>query len=251
REVLAYAETAVCRRVQLLAHFGESHPGGCGRCDVCAGEIVLEDLTEAARKALSAAVRTGERFGAHHLVDILTGTATDKVLERGHDRLPTFGVGRDHDREWWLGLVRELAAAGCLVRGEGKTAGFSLSSKGRLVLSGRQTFLGARVAETAGGKKSAGQKAAAGEPELDLNGPGQEELFQCLRQVRKRIAAARRVPPYVIFSDKTLRAMARNRPTDLQALLRCPGVGDAKLAAYGSDFVAAVRAFCESGACPD
>ena len=78
----------------------------------CAGEIALEDLTEAARKMLSAAVRTGERFGAHHLVDILTGTATDKVLERGHDSLPTFGVGRDHDRDWWLALARELAASG-------------------------------------------------------------------------------------------------------------------------------------------
>ena len=253
REVLSYAETAVCRRVQLLAHFGEKHPGGCGRCDVCAGEIALEDLTEAARKVLSAAVRTGERFGAHHLVDILTGTATDKVLERGHDSLPTFGVGRDHDRSFWLGLVRELAAAGCLVRGEGKTAGFSLSSKGRLVLSGRQTFLGARVAESADGaeRKGAGRKADDAEPELDLAAPAQEELFQCLRQVRKRIAAARRVPPYVIFSDKTLRAIARNRPVDLVALLRCPGVGDAKLAAYGSDFVTAVRTFCESGSCPD
>ncbi len=143
QEILRYAQSSVCRRAQLLAHFSENHPGDCGHCDVCAGEVEREDLTEAARKILSAAVRTGERFGAHHLVDIVTGTRTDKVLERGHDLLPTFGVGRDHDRQWWLGLVRELDAAGHLVRGDGRTAGYGLSASGRLLLHGKESFLGA------------------------------------------------------------------------------------------------------------
>jgi ATP-dependent DNA helicase RecQ len=240
-EILRYAESSVCRRTLLLAHFAEQHPGNCMRCDVCAGEVAREDVTEAARKVLSAAVRTGERFGAHHLVDILTGNPTDKVLERGHNALPTYGIGRDHDRDWWLGLVRELDAAACLVRGEGRTAGYSLSSKGRLLLQGKQTFLGARSSE-----KGARQPAPSDEP-LDepapLDGPAQEGLFQALRQVRKQIAAARHLPPYVVFSDKTLRAMARGRPTDPAALLRCPGVGDAKLAAYGTAFLEAIRDF--------
>jgi ATP-dependent DNA helicase RecQ len=109
REILRYAESGVCRRTTLLAHFGEAHPGACGRCDVCAGEIELVDLTVAAQKVLSAAARTGERFGAHHLADILVGNATDKVMERGHQALPTFGAGRDQDREWcrrWVSHAR-------------------------------------------------------------------------------------------------------------------------------------------------
>jgi ATP-dependent DNA helicase RecQ len=245
-EILRYAESSVCRRTQLLAHFAEKHPGNCARCDVCAGEVAREDLTEAARKVLSAAVRTGERFGAHHLVDILTGNPTDKVLERGHNALPTYGVGRDHDREWWLGLVRELDAAGCLVRGEGRTAGYGLSGKGRLLLQGKESFLGTRSTEKsvhpAQGRESPRELPALDEP-APPDGPTQDALFQMLRQVRKGIAAKRGVPPYVVFSDKTLRAIARSRPMDPAALLRCPGVGDAKLAAYGTAFLDAIRDF--------
>ena len=237
REILRYAESSVCRRAQLLAHFSELHPGSCGRCDVCAGEVAIEDLTEPARKLLSAAVRTGERFGAHHLVDIVTGNRTDKVLERGHDALPTFGVGRDHERDWWLGLARDLDAAGCLVRGDGRTAGYSLSSKGRLLLQGKQTFLGTRGA---GASQAECEPAPEAAP---LDGAAQDGLFQSLRQVRKYIADAKGLPAYIVFSDKTLRAMARARPTDSTGLLRCPGVGEAKLAAYGKAFLDAIREF--------
>ena len=235
REIVRYAESAVCRRTQLLAHFAEQHPGSCARCDVCAGEVAQEDLTEAARKVLSAAVRTGERFGAHHLVDILTGTSTDKVVERGHESLPTFGVGRDHDRDWWLGLVREFDAAGCLVRGDGRTAGYGLSGRGRRLLQGKETFLGTR---------SSGAEEREQQP-VALDGPAQEGLFQVLRQLRKRCAEARNVPPYVVFSDKTLRAMARSRPVDPAGFLRCPGVGEAKLDAYGALFLTAIREFLD------
>jgi ATP-dependent DNA helicase RecQ len=240
REILQYVESAVCRRTQLLAHFDEHHPGSCGRCDVCAGEVEQEDMTEAARKVLSAAVRTGERFGAHHLVDILTGNPTDKVLERGHDSLPTYGVGRDHERDWWLALVRELDASGCLVRGDGRTAGYRLSGRGRLLLQGKETFLGTKSSGTASAASAA--IGASTEPP-PLEGPAQEGLFQVLRQVRKRIAEAREIPPYMVFSDKTLRVMARNRPTDSAAFLRCPGVGEAKLEAYGSLFLTAIQEF--------
>ncbi len=245
REILQYAESSVCRRTQLLGHFAEHHPGTCGRCDVCAGEVTREDLTESARKLLSAVVRTGERFGAHHLVDILTGTLTDKVQERGHHDLPTWGIGREHDRDWWLALARDLDAAGILVRGEGRTAGYSLSGKGRLLLRGKETFLGTRNTGRNGARDRPGQGSL---DRLDLpDGPAQEGLFQALRQVRKRIAEARRVPPYIIFSDKTLRAMARSRPTDPAGFLRCPGVGDAKLEAYGALFLEAVREFLARG----
>jgi ATP-dependent DNA helicase RecQ len=252
RDILRYAESSSCRRAQLLAYFDEHHPGDCGRCDVCAGEVAREDLTEEARKLLSAAVRTGERFGAHHLADILTGTHTEKVQERGHDSLPTFGVGADRDRGWWLDLARSLEAAGCLVRGEGRTAGFRLTSKGRLLLYGKETFLAAQIRTQDRARSRAPTRArdqdqapTLGLEPAPLEGTAQEGLFQCLRHVRKRIADARNVPPYIIFADRTLRAMARTRPTDPAGLLRCPGVGDAKLAAYGDHFLTAIREFLE------
>jgi ATP-dependent DNA helicase RecQ len=243
REVLAYVGSAACRRAVLLAHFDETHPGSCGRCDVCTGLVERVDMTEEARKALSAAVRTGERFGAHHLADILTGISTDRVVERGHHLLPTFGVGRDRGRDWWLGLIRDLAVAGYLRRGEDRLSGFRLSDRGRLLLRGRESYLGLR------GRDSAAEPAEPAAAELSF-GVGQEELFACLKQLRKRIAVRRNLPPYIIFSDKTLRAMARSRPMEPAALLRCPGVGERKLEEYGSAFIAAIRGFAATGECP-
>jgi len=257
REVLAFADSAVCRRRQLLAHFDEAHPGNCGNCDVCAGEVILEDATVEAQKLLSAAVRTGERFGAHHLADIVTGTSTDKVLERGHQRLPTFGTGSDRPRPYWLSLAQDLAAAGYLVRGEERTSGFRVSERGRLLLAGKESFQAPRRPErVATGKR----RAAALSPEtsagqLGLTHAGQradpEGLFQCLKRLRLRLAKARDVPPYVVFSDKTLRAIASSQPTTSAAFLGCPGVGERKLEAYGADFLRAVRDFLNTGSCPE
>ncbi len=295
RDILRYVESSGCRRRQLLAHFGEEHPGGCARCDVCTGELELEDLTDAARKALSAAVRTGERFGAHHLADIVVGNATDKVLERGHHRLPTFGIGKEHDKSWWLSLIRELEAGDYLLRGEGETAGFRLSTRGRLLLNGKESFLALQPAEQAGRAKARAERAQerpseelparererpsssrateeqatrpravirkpaseqAGITEPDdgasaFHRPDEEELFRCLKRVRLRIARAREVPPYVVFSDKTLRVFVKNRPTDSTALLRCHGVGEYKLEEYGDAFLKAIREFCSTGECTE
>ena len=262
REVLAFADSAVCRRRQLLAHFGETHPGNCGRCDVCAGEILLEDATEEARKLLSAAVRTGERFGAHHLADIVTGTSTDKVIERGHQRLPTFGAGADRPRPFWLSLAQDLAAAGYLARGEERTSGFRLTARGRLLLAGKESFQAPRRPERperAAGKRKAAltlpETPAGAAGELGFAGAGPqmdaEGLFQCLKRLRMRLAKAREVPPYVVFSDKTLRAIASSQPTTPAAFLRCPGVGERKLEAYGEEFLRAVREYAASGSCPE
>jgi ATP-dependent DNA helicase RecQ len=242
RDILGYVESSVCRRTLLLAHFDEQHPGNCGRCDVCTGEVVRADTTEEALKALSAVARTGERFGAHHLADVLVGNPTDKVLERGHQNLPTFGVGRDRDRSWWLALIQELAAAGHLVRGEGRLAGYSLSDTGRLMLRGRGTFFSARSAGPAPAEAPAAPAVAPADAEA---------LLLCLKRLRKRIAQARNLPPYVIFSDKTLRAMAQAQPTSTSALLAITGVGEHKLAAYGSAFMKAISDFAAGAACED
>ena len=235
REILGYVESSVCRRTLLLAHFDERHPGNCGRCDVCTGQLVRSDTTEEALKVFSAVARTGERFGGHHLADILVGNSTDKVLERGHQNLPTFGIGRDRDKSWWLSLIQELAAAEHLLRGEGRMAGYRLSDTGRLMLRGKGSFFSAQAARPA----SEDGMRAAEQPDGGL--ADQEELLLSLKRLRKKIAQARSLPPYVIFSDKTLRAMAKSRPTDPAAFLRCPGVGDHKLAAYGSAFMKAIR----------
>lgn len=241
REILRYVSAQVCRRTQLLAHFGEHYPGSCGRCDVCTGQTAREDMTVAAMKVLSAAARTGERFGAHHLADILIGNATDRIMERGHHSLPTFGVGRDRDKGWWLALIQELEAGDFLLRGEGRLAGFHLSDRGRLLLRGKESFFA-----SAGEGRGAAVDAPL-TPALPAASP--EGLFLCLKQVRRRIAESRDIPPYIVFSDKTLRAMAKDQPMDPAGLLRCPGVGDRKLAAYGRDFLKAIRSFRDTGEC--
>ncbi|HUJ74278.1 MAG TPA: HRDC domain-containing protein, partial [bacterium] len=191
-----------------------------------------------------------------YLADVVCGIRTDKVIERGHHTLPTFGAGRENDRGWWLSMIRELDAGGYLVRGDGRTSGYRLSARGRMVLHGKERFLAAGRSGGAGGA-GAGQRAAdtdgaaAGTEEAPLlDRPGQEELFQCLKALRIRLARDRDVPPYIIFSDKTLRAIARNRPTDPAALLRCPGVGDRKLEAYGGSFLKTIQEFCRTGECP-
>jgi ATP-dependent DNA helicase RecQ len=251
RQMLVYAESGICRRRQLLAHFGEEHPGNCGNCDVCAGEVRMEDATVEARKLLSAAVRTGERFGAHHLADIVTGTATDKVLERGHQRLPTFGAGADRPRPYWLSLAQDLAAAGYLARGEERTSGYRLTGRGRLLLAGKESFQAPHRPERV--ERSGRTRARA--PELALGGPPSgaladaEGLFQCLKRLRLRLARARELPPYVVFSDKSLRAIAAAQPTTAAGFLACPGVGERKLEAYGAEFLRAIREYLASGSC--
>jgi ATP-dependent DNA helicase RecQ len=237
--MLRYVRSSSCRRTVLLEYFGERHPGACGRCDVCTGAVRRQDATVEAQKALSAAARTGERFGAGHLADILVGKATDKVLERGHQGLPTFGVGRDRERSWWVGLIGELTAADYLARGEGRLAGLRLTERGRLLMRGRETFATAQPGE------------AAPRPRHELikrveDHPAAEALMQRLKQLRKAIAARRGLPPYIVFSDRTLRAMAAARPASRAAFLACPGVGQRKLEEYGSAFMEAIREFEES-----
>ena len=191
--------------------------GNCGRCDVCAGEVALEDATEEARKLLSAAVRTGERFGAHHLADIVTGTSTDKVLERGHQRLPTFGAGADRPRPFWLSLAQDLAAAGFLARGEERTSGLP-PDRARPAPAGRQGELpgrppprarsarrpqGARTAgrRPGGGGRGAGprprrpdggRRGAVPVPEAPASAPGRGPRPSALRGVQRQDPAGHR-----------------------------------------------------------
>ncbi|HUX49197.1 MAG TPA: DNA helicase RecQ [Spirochaetia bacterium] len=265
QEVLHYAGSSVCRRIQLLAHFDEQYTGNCGNCDICAGEVELSDQTVAAQKILSAAVRTGERFGGHHLVDIVIGNATDRIMERGHHLLPTFGVGSDMDRGFWLSIVDDLAGRGYLVRGEGNAAGFRLTDSGRLLLKAKERYLtGAMQAAASSGGTAAregkrdvrasrssrqpGEITRTRDADLQFDRQDQKELFERLKALRTSIAREHEVPPFVVFSDKTLRVMVANRPADSAALLRCHGVGPRKLEAFGPQFLAAIRDYLDGSA---
>ena len=260
-EVLRYVDSGVCRRRQLLAHFDEEHPGDCGACDVCTGGVETRDATVDAQKFLSAAVRTGQRFGAHHLADIVVGIATDRVLERGHSELPTFGVGSDRSKGYWLSLARDLEAGGLLRRGSERTSGLRVTEQGRRVLSGKASFASrlmtgagqdssSRSVDAAGrfspgDRGTAGARAAASRSSADADSleGGEEALFQRLRRVRVSIAREREIPPYMVFSDKSLKTMVRNRPVDRAGLLRCHGVGEQKFEAFGEAILREIREF--------
>lgn len=262
REMLRYVESSVCRRQLLLAHFDEHFAGGCEACDVCTGELPLDDFTTQARMILSAAARTGERFGAHYLVDIVTGTTTDRVRERGHDALATFGVGADRDRGFWLSLAHDLEQTGHLVRGDGELAGLRLSAEGRLLLTGKRSFRARHraVSTTRTGRKprsptgAGGSSVSAGKrgrpatlrPDAaDISGRDvdNEPLFAALKEARRTSATEEGIPAFVVFHDRTLRAIAARRPTTVEELLLCEGVGEKKAARYGELVLRVIREF--------
>ncbi len=257
RGIMRYVNSGVCRRTQLLAHFDQEHGGTCGGCDICSGEIAPRDASVAAQKALSAIVRTGERFGAHHIADIVSGEETDRVITLRHDHLPTFGVGSDRPRGWWLALIQDLEAAGLVRRREGAQSGLVVTDRGKRTLfakeafvtlersgSNRSTRLNARSVSPARGSGVGGQRAAPAEAR-----PDDEDLFQCLRALRRRLAGEQSVPPYVVFSDRSLRSMVELRPTDAGSFLLVHGVGDTKARRYGDTFVRAIAEFEASGGC--
>ncbi len=241
--MLGYCETTRCRRQVLLGYFGEEPPEACGNCDACLEKPESFDGTELAQKALSAIYRTGQRFGAGHVIDVLRGEGNDRAARLGHDRLSVFGIGRDLDPAAWRSVLRQLAALGLIevdVEGHG---GISLAGDCRAVLKGER-----RVAlhrDPAPPPRLGGRgRAAAGAARapVALADPEAEALFQRLRQWRLETARAQGVPPYVIFHDATLLAIANARPASRHALDGLPGVGAAKLERYGEAILEVVAA---------
>ncbi|MFG1300290.1 DNA helicase RecQ [Xanthobacter sp. V3C-3] len=236
--LLGLCETASCRRQVLLKYFEEDLPEPCGNCDTCLNPPRTFDGTEAAQKLLSCVYRTGERFGAGHVIDVLRGEANDKVLKFGHESLSTFGIGKDFSRDEWRAIVRQLVAMGHLwVDVEGHGA-LGLTEKCRAVLRGAERVElkaepRARPARASGGGRGPGPA---------LSDPGDEALFRRLKALRLEIARAQGVPPYVIFHDTTLLDMVRARPRSLAALGDVSGVGEAKLERYGPHFLDVIRA---------
>ncbi len=236
-EMVSYATVHACRRKSLLAYFGEAYPEPeCGGCDVCAGEVERVDATRDAQMVLSAIARTGERFGMMHVVDVVAGADTERIRQLGHDRIKTYGVGKDREKRYWRFLLDNLLAQGVVEQTEGKYPVLQFLPPAREVL------FGDRQVHVLRSRKSAPKRKAGAATTVEAY---DEALFDELRGLRRRLAAARRIPPYVIFSDKTLHEMARTFPVTRAQMLRITGVGEAKLERYGKPFMDAIAAFQE------
>jgi ATP-dependent DNA helicase RecQ len=231
-------EVALCRRQSLLAYFGEES-GRCGRCDLCNGHIEAVDATEAAQKVLSAVARTGQRFGTGHLTAVLCGEPTEALTRHGHDKIKTFGVGRDRDKRAWSTTIRQLYAAGALAEASEEHGGFCLTEKGEAILFGRER-IALRPPSAQAPKARRDRREARGARFEGLD-EATTALFEELRAVRLRLARGEGVAAYIVFPDRTLIEMAEQRPTTLDEMRRVQGVGDRKLAAYGEAFLEALR----------
>ncbi|MEJ2792049.1 DNA helicase RecQ [Iodobacter sp. LRB] len=225
--MLGLVEATACRRQTLLGYFGEeSQP--CGNCDNCINPPKLVEMTEAARKALSCIFRTGNRFGVGHLVDILQGKATPKVKEHFHDRITTFGIGKDVDESGWRAVFRQLLARGAVRLNESGHGGLELTDAARPLLKGETSLFLRERTEKFNYK---------GEKDSDFITGSDQALWQALRRRRKELADEQNVPAYIIFGDATLKEMVRLRPGDHYEMSRVSGIGDRKLEKYGDAFL--------------
>ena len=235
--MLAFCETAGCRRQLLLQCLGETMPAPCGNCDTCLNPVANWDATIAAQKALSAVYRTGERFGVGHVIDVLRGEKTEKVLQHRHDVLKTFGCGAELGKAEWQSVIRQLLARGQLAV-EPEHGGLYLTEEARPVLAGATSVMMRRDPDRRE-RRLARRSAAAGAVDLGLADTG---LLKSLKELRLRLAHEHRVPPYIIFHDTTLVSMAAARPRNLAEMAQIPGVGASKLSRYGAQFLAAIEA---------
>jgi len=256
--LLGFCETATCRRQVLLNYFGEHRGEPCGNCDTCLEPVESWDGTVAAQKALSAVYRTGQRYGAGHLVDVLLGNATDKVAQQHHDKLKTFGVGKDLSKAEWQSVFRQLVAAGLLTVDMEGFGGFRLTDAGVAVIKGQRAVqlrkdpvverrrsvhdaMRRHVGRGAPGGRS-GEGVSRGSARGALS-PADDALWHALKACRLELARDQGVPPYVIFHDSTLLEMVDQRPLDRQSFSRLPGVGARKLDLYAESFLEVIHRY--------
>jgi len=235
QQMIRFADHDGCRRAGVLAYFGEPFPGAnCNACDICCGDVERTDATIEAQKALSAMHRTGGRFGAGHITDILVGANTEKIRERKHDQLPTYGVGKEHDKKYWRSLIDALLAQGLASIDDPQYPTPRVTDKGWQVLRKECTF---QMIRSAPSKKSKA-KPKGGSVEQYSEG-----LFEHLREIRVDLARAGNVPPYVVFSDRSLHEMSAYFPTTPEEFLQISGVGKHKLEVYGQPFLDAIAQY--------
>lgn len=227
--LLGLAEATACRRQVLLGYFGETSDP-CGNCDLCDRPADLFDATEPVRKALSAILRTGEWFGAGHLIDILTGNATEKVRDRGHDQLPTFAVGRDLPKGTWTAVFRQMMGRDLIRPDPERHGALRMTEAARPVLRGEQPIHLRRDAIRSAARPEA--RALVAEEDAPL--------LSALKAKRRALAEAAGVPAYIVFTDRTLIEMAERRPATLDDMAGITGIGAKKLESFGAAFLAVI-----------
>ena len=243
RQIVHYAESAGCRRVELLQYFGETFPlDNCGACDNCSEPRESFDGTIVAQKFLSCVYRIQQnsRFGTgmNHIIEVLTGAKTEKITRWGHDQLTTYGIGHELTRSQWGSIGRELLRLGYLGISPGEYATIELTESGREILRTRTPITLTKPIDTPKSRRVATRRE--GDIACD------EILFERLRALRKKLADERKVPAYIVFGDNTLRALAREYPQTLAALEGIPGIGEKKRDEFGVIFTTAIADFLRS-----
>lgn len=226
------ASINVCRRKQILEYFNEPYGENCGSCDICNGEAEQVDGSVDAQKILSAIIRTDQVFGITHIIDIVRGADTEKIRKFGHNEIKTWGVGKDKSIKWWRSIINELVGQKHIYQDRENYNSLKINSSGAEILYGRAPFLVLMKKETKEVEKLSFR-------EVDYN----EDLFALLKEVRTGIAREKGLPPYIVFSDKTLKEMSSLRPDDEAAMLRVSGVGSRKMDQYGYIFLKKIREF--------
>jgi ATP-dependent DNA helicase RecQ len=236
RQVINYAESSECRRAVQLRYFGEEFHGSCNACDNCLEPRATSDMTTQAQQFLSCIARLAqrrERFGAGYIIEILRGAQTERIRSREHEGLSVYGIGKAHSVDEWRNVARALLHQGLITESQDGYSVLSLNDQSWEVLRGERT-----VQIAASEKPQRGRKAAASSPTA---GSTDDALFDSLRTLRKRLADHAGVPPYVIFHDAALREMAQRQPTTLDEFSMITGVGQAKLARYGQEFITVIN----------
>lgn len=237
--LLAYAEATHCRRVSLLAYFGDEAEA-CGNCDICLDPPELLDGTESARTLLETVSATGEMFGASHIIDVLRGSDSAKISDRRHDQLATYGAGAARSKPFWQGFVRQVVAAGYLSIDVEGFGGLKLTARSDGLLHGEDRFKYRDIPKSRSSRTS--RRPAVEMEDID------SALFARLKALRRDLAIERNVPAYVVFSDATLKDMCALKPENLETLAMVNGVGPKKLKDFGDVFLGAVRSHIEASA---
>ena len=230
--MLGFCEISTCRRHALLAYFDEPSREQCGNCDTCLVPVETWEGSDAAQKALSVIYRTDQRFGVGHLVDVLLGQETDKIIQFNHHQLPLFGIGTELTAKEWQSVFRQLVAGGHAIADADRFGGLVLTEKCRPLLRGEQSIQF---------RKDPVQKTAKKLTKTPLPEDIDIALWEALRAHRRHLAEEQGVPPYVIFHDSTLQAMTELMPTTLEAFADLPGVGIRKLDKYGQGFISVIK----------
>ena len=236
--MVAFAEAQTCRRQVLLNYFGEYSNKACGNCDICLDPPKGYDATVDAQKILSCVYRTGQHFGMHHIVEVLRGAQTVRIKSLGHDKLTTYGLGKDQSAEYWLSLLRQLIHCGLLMQNLTRGSALQLTEAARPVLKAQEPLYLAvpRLKMVSKSKNKKGLRASVAD----------NKLFARLRQLRKQIADREEMPPYIIFSDVSLAEMSELMPLTDREFLNVSGVGHIKLEKYGEEFMEIINEYVES-----